>query len=61
MKREKMACRNCFGMGQAERGSAGPIDCPACKGKGHVEIFKRVDHYEKGEILLDKQDKKEIG
>lgn len=59
MKKQKTSCRNCFGMKQVERGSAGPIDCPACKGKGYVEIFKRVDHYEKGELLLDKIDGKE--
>ena len=55
MKTRKTSCRNCFGMGQIERGSSGAIDCPACKGKGHVEtqVMEKVDHYEKGELLLD--------
>ena len=56
MERQKTSCRNCFGMGQVERGSAGPVDCRLCKGTGQVEIFKRVDHYEKGELLLDEKE-----
>lgn len=56
MKTKKASCSNCYGMGQIERGSSGPIDCPACKGKGHVEVMEKVDHYEKGELLLNEKD-----
>ena len=46
MEMEKIGCKICHGMGQVEQESAGPVDCPACKGKGHVEVIKRVEHFE---------------
>jgi len=45
-KETKTSCRNCFGMGTVERGSAGPVNCVPCKGNGHIVTIERVDHFE---------------
>ena len=41
-------------MGQIENESAGPIDCPACKGKGYVEVIKRVEHFDPVKINIER-------
>lgn len=58
MKSEKTSCRNCFGAGQVEQGSSGPVDCVPCKGSGQVEIVRKVDHYE--DVLFDDFDSDDV-